>query len=147
MGNTLKFNSSVCTSIEQSQRLLDLGLKPETADMVLFKSYDLPQYPFDYTFNQDPNALVNCSYVPMVKGNQPYIQDGNFPAWSLHRLIAFLPETVGEKYEYFALYHASVRYGGIIHDFSDSDNLYDNIIDCIEWLIKEGYISKEYLKQ
>lgn len=60
-----KFNSQICTTIEQSKRLLELGLKPETADMVLFKSYDLPQYPFDYTFNQDPNALVNCSYVPM----------------------------------------------------------------------------------
>lgn len=71
MEESMKFNSQVCTSVEQSQRLLDLGLKPETADMVLFKSYDLPKYPFDYIFNQDPNALVNCSYVPTVKGNQP----------------------------------------------------------------------------
>ena len=30
--NELKFNSQVCTTREQSQRLLDLGLKPETAD-------------------------------------------------------------------------------------------------------------------
>lgn len=29
----LKFNSKVCTTREQSQRLLELGLKPETADM------------------------------------------------------------------------------------------------------------------
>ena len=28
----LKFNSQICTTKEQSQRLLDLGLKPETAD-------------------------------------------------------------------------------------------------------------------
>ena len=33
MEESMKFNSSVCTSIEQSQRLLELGLKPETADM------------------------------------------------------------------------------------------------------------------
>ena len=31
--NELKFNSQICTTKEQSQRLLDLGLKPETADM------------------------------------------------------------------------------------------------------------------
>lgn len=31
-----EFNSQVCTSIEQSQRLLELGLKPETADMYIF---------------------------------------------------------------------------------------------------------------
>ena len=24
-------------------------------------------------------------------------------------------------------------------------DLFDNIIDCIEWLIKEGYFNKEYL--
>lgn len=31
--NELKFNSQVCTTVEQSRKLLDLGLKPETADM------------------------------------------------------------------------------------------------------------------
>ena len=28
-----------------------------------------------------------------------------------------------------------------------ADNLYDNIIFCIEWLIKEGYFNKEYLEE
>jgi hypothetical protein len=28
----------------------------------------------------------------------------------------------------------------------ESSNLYDNIIDCIEWLIKEGYFNKLYLE-
>lgn len=28
----MKFNSQICTTIEQSERLLALGLKPETAD-------------------------------------------------------------------------------------------------------------------
>jgi hypothetical protein len=42
---------------------------------------------------------------------------------------------------YTALYD-SVDY---IKSFDSKDNLYDNIIDCIEWLIKEGYFNKEYL--
>lgn len=25
--------------------------------------------------------------------------------------------------------------------------LYDNVIDCIEWLIKEGHFNKEYLEE
>ena len=29
----MEFNSQICTTIEQSKRLLELGLKPETADM------------------------------------------------------------------------------------------------------------------
>ena len=127
--NEVKFKSQICTSVEQSKRLLELGLKPETADMVLFKSYDLPQYPFDYTFNQDPNALVNRSYVPTVKGNQPYIQDGNIPAWSLHRLIIILNPTSAE----FAISSLEEAYEDVIYNISES--------------IKNGYINKEYLKQ
>lgn len=33
----------------------------------------------------------------------------------------------------------------IIADFYRYTDLFDNIIDCIEWLIKEGYFNKEYL--
>ena len=33
METKFNFNSQVCTSREQSERLLALGLKPETADM------------------------------------------------------------------------------------------------------------------
>lgn len=53
----MKFNSQICTTKEQSERLLALGLKKETADMILFKSPNLPQYPFDYTFNYDTVKL------------------------------------------------------------------------------------------
>ena len=125
----MKFNSQICTTKEQSQRLLDLGLKPETADMVLFKSYDLPQYPFDYTFNQDPNALVNCIYVPMIKGNQPFIQEGNIPAWSLHRLIELYSDV--EDTSYLCIKNIS----------------YKLLIFCIEKAIHCGFFNKEYLKQ
>jgi hypothetical protein len=34
--NELKFNSQICTTKEQSQRLLESGLKSETADMYIF---------------------------------------------------------------------------------------------------------------
>lgn len=125
---TIIFKSQIATTIEQSKRLLELGLKPETADMVLFKSYDLPQYPFDYTFNQDPNALINCSYVPMVKGNQPYIQDGNIPAWSYDRLREII----------------------INHYIAYSTNLkttdYESLINEIEELIKHNELKKDYIK-
>lgn len=62
MGNTLKFNSSVCTSIKQSHRLLELGLKPETADMYIF----------------DDEVYIG----------KPNVDD--IPAWSLRRLLCML---------------------------------------------------------
>lgn len=69
MGNTLKFNSSVCTSIKQSQRLLDLGLKPETADCFHWEYAGMR-----YIGNIDDERLT----------------EKDVPAWSLHRLLCLL---------------------------------------------------------
>lgn len=64
----LKFNSQVCTTKEQSQRLLELGLKPETADMCI----DL--------YNEDEPFVVQnkIDYTKQIEF---------IPAWSLHRLM------------------------------------------------------------
>ena len=128
---THKFNSQICTTVEQSKKLLKLGLKPDTADMVLFKTYDLPQYPFDYTFNQDPSSLNKIRYIPTIKGEQPFVQDGNIPAWSLHRLLE--------------LNSVSIMEGTIA--LLKYDNAYGDIIENIEWAIKKGYFNKEYLNK
>lgn len=70
--NELKFNSQICTTIEQSKRLLELGLKPETADMRY--SYK-PQHLADTTPEKD--WLLQIA-TPLGT---------DIPAWSLHRLI------------------------------------------------------------
>ena len=71
MKNELKFNSQICTSIEQSHRLLDLGLKPETADM------------YHTTFYRD-----NVGYeMIQVRNEKLPLLSQEIPAWSLHRLI------------------------------------------------------------
>jgi hypothetical protein len=36
--------------------------------------------------------------------------------------------------------------GDVVISF-DSPNLYDRLIHCIEWLIKEGYFNKKYLEE
>lgn len=54
--------SQVCTTKDQSQRLLDLGLKTETADMYIF----------------DDEVYIG----------KPNVDD--IPAWSLHRLLCML---------------------------------------------------------
>lgn len=69
----MKFNSQICTTKEQSERLLTLGLKKETADCVIMY-YDGWHIGIveDFDFDKDPVE----------------------PAWSLHRLIeiANLPQ-------------------------------------------------------
>lgn len=68
METNLKFNSQVCTTKIQSERLLALGLKKETADMCI--RIDLAN-PIAIPYNE-----VDEFYYKVV-----------IPAWSLHRLI------------------------------------------------------------
>ena len=53
----------------------------------------------------------------------------DIPAWSLGRLLEILQPMMENQNE-------------ITIPF---DNIFNQIIDCIEWLIKEGYFPKEYL--
>lgn len=65
------FNSQVCTDKNQSERLLSLGLKKETADCVWIEmSKD--------DWRVDANGW---------KAYYSIIEEGIVPAWSLHRLI------------------------------------------------------------
>ena len=63
------FTSQICTTKEQSERLLDLGLKKETADMTYLND----------KICAAPYNEMECPYDNLVK-----------PAWSLHRLIEML---------------------------------------------------------
>ena len=76
----MEFKSQICTSIEESKRLLALGLKKETADMVIL---------------EHPRKEGRYFYIPKEDANV----DG-FPAWSLHRLLCLygLDYTIKEVY-------------------------------------------------
>lgn len=74
----MKFNSQICTSVEQSKRLLDLGLKPETADMCFFRSTD------EDLENPYTRIVVDDYMLNALE------DDENIPAWSLHRLIELM---------------------------------------------------------
>ena len=67
----MKFNSQICTTKEQSERLLALGLKKETADMAWS---GLSENPICYPYKR-------------IKRLASDLNDKVHPAWSLHRLI------------------------------------------------------------
>ena len=69
----MKFNSQICTTREQSERLLSLGLKKETADMVWL----------NHALTEDYDDWRS---EPIYKDWEDWQKDG-IPAWSLHRLI------------------------------------------------------------
>ena len=129
----MKFTSQICTTEEQSKRLLELGLKMETADM--------------YYLNYGPIGLI-----PQIRDTKSILEDEDIPAWSLHRLMEIMPCNLSDNsqidFSKFGVFYA-IFYNGeyfLTHAFAKKEKvLFDNIIDCIEWLIKEGHFNKEYL--
>ena len=122
METNFNFKSAICTSREQSERLLALGLKKETADMVY-------QY-----LNQ-----FDGWYLHPLDEEEGIIHT-EIPAWSLHRLI----ELTRLKVTIF-MYGIVIEHPQWRENFARNANAWDNLCDAIEWLIKEGYFNKEYL--
>ena len=134
----MKFNSQICTTREQSERLLALGLKKETADMVHIY---LNQWDGWYVRPLDVDESIHHMEIP---------------AWSLHRLIETMPNnihkyndiadlSVSNELVQYRFYDVDYNHDVCLEHFNDG-TLYNNIIDCIEWLIKEGYFPEEYLE-
>ena len=129
----MEFKTQIATTIEQSRKLLELGLKAETADCCYY--------------------YYDGEYLIAFAEDAKYPSD--IPAWSLHRLIEMMPEYVHKGNAHFerTLFPNSIDYfrdlykdcGDVVISF-DSPNLYDRLIHCVEWLIKEGYFNKEYLE-
>lgn len=89
-----EFNTQICTSIEQSKRLLELGLKPETADMV----------------------YQAIGVTPFKKWKEHKIEENFFPAWSLHRLLVILNPQIVE----LAISSLEEAYEDVIYNISES---------------------------
>lgn len=130
METKFNFKSQVCTDKIQSERLLALGLKKETADCCYY--------------------YYDGEYLIAFAEDAKYPSD--IPAWSLHRLIEMMPENVtsddwlGVSFDDISYYHGEGE-GIIGWKYYKSGNIYDCIIECYEWLIKKGYFNKEYLEE
>ena len=136
METKFNFNSQVATTREQSERLLALGLRKETADMMW------------------ANCMGNSSGTTyyLAVGTPHYNCD--IPAWSLHRLWELLPKSFWYDNGFEKKYHPIVEYdfvnyvtidGMELFDLNYRKDVWESMISCIEWLIKEGYFNKEYL--
>lgn len=145
----MKFNSQICTTKIQSERLLALGLKKGTADCILVKdAFEINHY-----------LIFSIEDIDETFENE--MCDEPIPAWSFHRLIEMMPRYIIEnkrRYD-FSLDHGCSLYeydkidefGGYEYDCIGTPNttfyLYNDLINQIEWLIKKGYFNKEYLEE
>lgn len=139
MGKDFDFKSQICTDRVQSERLLALGLKKETADCCYY--------------------YYDSEYLIAFAEDAKYPSD--ISAWSLHRLLSLLPKYIRVRKESFGRfkwttleltidaefvvwYREGIDNSEVDENFYAED-IYTSLCDCIEWLIKEGHFPKEYL--
>jgi Iap family predicted aminopeptidase len=96
METKFNFKSAVCTSREQSEKLLALGLKGETADCVWL----------DHALTDDYDDWRS---EPIYKDWEGWQKNG-IPAWSLHRLLCLY----GQDYEIKELYNSAEECYGML---------------------------------
>lgn len=127
----MNFKSQIATTREQSERLLALGVKPETADMC----------------SNDYGLLIATTYSELKE----HLCDVKLiPSWSLSRLLEMMPQYIDERDEVLLMIepplivYYDTRYKGHQH-FTTNPSIFDNCIAMIDWLIVNGYFNKEYL--
>lgn len=167
----MEFNSKIATTKEQSQRLLALGLKPETADMVYHYTKSRVKA-LEWELNPKTPTLRGKFWTPerIAKLSSPFHKhaDGtpmtgeeifdelwgkDIPAWSLFRLIEILPAIIDSNKSdcVLDLYHEIggsyiLSYSGII--YKQSTSAIESCILMIEYLIESNneHFNKEYIK-
>lgn len=121
------------TGIEQSKKLLELGLKPETADCF----YDLAE--------PDDRRKPIVGRMDEYEGEEWFV-----PCWSVGALIGLLPERIPYKVDNqtHALLDiqknsvAYVAYGWdneVVFETGRKD-LIDCLVETFEWLLQNKYI-------
>ena len=122
--------TNICTTQDQSSRLLKCGVSADTADMMFTPHNTLSTEPYK-------EALKDRGYTP---------------AWSLSALLGLLPFKIHSgKYEYW-LDIAAMDYGKqwsigyyciekpkVIKGLTHTDNLIECAVQEIVWLTANGY--------
>lgn len=118
--------SQIATTINQSKRLLDAGLTPESADMyyqnILPWTDKEPKYSSILSDGSPVEALelYNSGYTAAGKEPLSLLHFG-FPAWSLSRLIDLIAET-----------GVPMNYGPM----KDSASVLDHAVNALEYQLR-----------
>ena len=129
----MEFNTQVCTTREQSERLFALGLKKDTADMCL------------------DDVLGEDTWIPIAVCA---VFRSQVPAWSLCRLMELCPKSIFLEDYPETIYYFTIDPYMVTYEKEDMGtlkrcergNVFDRMVDMVEWLIKNNHFNKEYLE-
>jgi len=132
------------TSIEQSKKLVELGLNPDTADMYYFC---------------DPTPAGNVMHPTLIivekhlHSRLPEYDKGDIPCWSLGALLELMPASIEEVKDHNVdltlghmkdmWYLAYFDWTGLQHGHNiNSDTLIKTAFEMVCWLLENDYIKK-----
>ena len=130
-------NTKHYTTIEQSKKLLELGLNPESADMVAFpESEDNWEFTISMPFKE-------------YKGKKKE----SIPCWSLGALLEVMPERISINDEPSYSLVLEKRCGSYNLTYGSYKRIVDNVttvgltpieaaFSMVVWLLENGYIKK-----
>lgn len=121
--------NKICTSLEQSKKLIELGIDVSTADM--------------FWKNGVSNKYIQC-FTPFVSNGTNIDFDYDIPAWSLSALLSVLPDEITDDGDVYRnmVFHLKGKY---IIQYPRLTTLWPsllsveevNLIDaCVEMIIK-----------
>ena len=145
--------NKICTSIEQSQILIELGIDVNTADMRYgyIAPYDFSDRMYDGGYDEVPYLKDFLLKNPNFSANE---YDGELPTWSLTALIKLIPFQIITKNErygfrqlkgyntqgetYYFEYISSINQR--LYETYHWNNPLDAAFEMVCWLKKEEYI-------
>lgn len=169
------FKSQIATTREQSEVLLSMGLKPETADMVYHHTNSRVKS-LEWELQTKPPTLRGKFWTPerIAKLKSPFHKhaDGilmtgeeifdclwgkDVPAWSLDRLLEIMPKSITQSNRPNADFAMNsdgsfwfISYEELGYDVKHQEmniGSFDTAICMIRWLIENNHLNKEYLKE
>lgn len=147
-------------------------MRPETADMVILyidnecnvagwkdiRKDDKGQLYYDV---YGETYILRKEILPVDNPYYDHSYQNDCPAWSLSKLIDMMPKSYQDDIDgmvyylsgnFVELMYASdwIKDGEGDNTYNcaksfDKENLMDNVVDAIEWLIREGHLNKKFL--
>lgn len=132
--------TQICTTVEQSERLLAARVKPWENNMGWIKRYDWGE---DYFLTPFPKDYLGYPAVSFI------------PAWDMATLLEMMPRRIDKyilslnRFElgWYVAYKTD-REGIVpesLHEECYDGTLFDVVVRMIEWLIKNGHFDKKWL--